>query len=527
MLRITVSQLTVWFLICVVLDTNQSYAVTTPETEPVREVIYLAYDEPRSWDPSIAVTNERDLHPNIYEPLVRYQLDGDSYRLEPVLAVAWEQSEDGLQWTFQLRQNVSFHDGEKFNALAVKTSIERTLQLARGAAFIWWGVTAIEVISEYEVKFITAKPMSIDLIAAAQYGAYIYSPKAARLGTEWFNRGNTAGTGPYVVSYWKRDHQIILEQNSDYWAGWPRDNHVEKVKYRIVRNGATQCQMMLAGKAHFITAYAYETLAVIAKSPGINIQQGQRMMNLNLVMNTQKYPTDNLKFRKALQHAMDYEGVAKHIYNNYVTLSRGPIPGALWGADRTIQPPSFDMELAKRYLRESGVPVQDWQLTMSYTSTNVQYGLVARVFQQNLAKIGVTLKLLPGPWNATADLARKLDSAPNLIPMMWWPTYVSPSDFLIGLYRTEKLPLFNLAYYANPEFDALVDAGRDLEAIDRELAITKYQQAQRIIMRDAVAIHFGDFVGRRTYSAEIEGVQDINPAYSETVFFHQVGVKLR
>ena len=104
--------------------------------------------------------------------------------------------------------------------------------------------------------------------------------------------------------------------------------------------------------------------------------------------------------------------------------------------------------------------------------------------------------------------------------MTWWPTYATPSDWLTGLFKTEEPANFNLSYYANPKYDALVDEGAELEAVDRVAAIERYQAAQRLLIDDAVAVFYADLKERVVHRADLQGVAP-NPAYN-TIFFHQL-----
>ena len=104
--------------------------------------------------------------------------------------------------------------------------------------------------------------------------------------------------------------------------------------------------------------------------------------------------------------------------------------------------------------------------------------------------------------------------------MTWWPTYPTPSDWLVGLFKTEKKTLFNLSHYSNPTFDKLVDEGIALEGQNREAAIAKYREAQRILMDDAPAIFYADIKTRVARRADIRGLE-VNPAYN-AVFFYRL-----
>ncbi len=107
---------------------------------------------------------------NAYETLVFYNPPGSEEVLGPALATSWESSEDGLTWTFHLRKGVKFHDGTDFNAEAVEYSVERTIDLGLGAAFIWDAVEEVNVIDDYTVEFKLKYAAPLDLVAASGYG---------------------------------------------------------------------------------------------------------------------------------------------------------------------------------------------------------------------------------------------------------------------------------------------------------------------------------------------------------------------
>ena len=140
------------------------------------------------------------------------------------------------------------------------------------------------------------------------------------------------------------------------------------------------------------------------------------------------------------------------------------------------------------------------------------------IFQSNLAKIGVTLELRPGPWGKVWDDAKKVESAPNIITLTWWPSYATPSDWLIGMFRTESPTVFNLSHYANAKYDQLVNEGVALEAVDRTAASARYGLAQQILVDDAVAIFVADLHGRVIHRKSVRGVT-FNPACEAVDFY--------
>jgi peptide/nickel transport system substrate-binding protein len=482
-------------------------------------LIYAAYADIKDWDPSAAFSLEVIMLVSVYEPLVWYNPPGSAEQLKPALATSWEKSADGLTWTFHLRKGVKFHDGEPFNAAAVKYSIERTMRMKKGAYYIWSAVNEIKVVDDNTVQFILKEPAPIDLIASSQYGAYIFSPKAGEKGTDWFMQGNAAGTGPYRVESWEKSQQVVLSKFDDYWGGWS-GSHFDRVILKIVLEKSTQVQMIKSGEADFASLIPVDALQALRKAPGVEVLTPTSWKNSMFLINTQKFPTDNINIRKALCYAWDYDAVINSIYNGLATKAEGPVPKTMWGHNPDLPNYTFDLDKAAQLIEQSGIPKEKLQLSLAYIATSQEYENCAQLLQANLAKIGVQLELLPGPWGTIWEKAKNLDTAPNLQSMTWWPTYPTPSDWLIGMFKTEKKTLFNLSHYSNPTVDALLDEGVKMEAVDRDAAIKAYREAQRIIVEDAAGIFYADILTRTVKRASVKGFTD-NPAYSG-IFYYQL-----
>ncbi len=482
-----------------------------------KTLVIAGYADMKDWDPSAAFSLEVFMLVNVYETLVRYNPPGAEKLLSPALAVSWETSPDGLTWTFHLRKGVKFHDGTPFNAAAVKYSIERTKKMKKGAYYIWAPVKEIKVVDEHTVQFLLKEPAPIDLIASSQYGAYIFSPAAAERGTEWFMKGNACGTGPYKVERWDKSQQVVMTKFDDYWGGW-KGKHFERVIYKIVTEKSTQVQMIKSGEADFASLVPVDALAGLRKNPDIEVLTPDGWKNSQFLINVKKFPTDNLKVRKAILAAWDYQAVVESIYNGLASVAEGPVPKTMWGHNPNLNNPKFDLKLAKKLIEESGIPKDKLKLTCAYIGTSQEYSNAAQLLQANLAKIGVELELKPGPWTTIWQQAKNLETAPNLQSMTWWPTYPTPNDWLIGLFKTEKKTLFNLSHYSNPEYDALVDKGVKLEGVDRAAAIKAYQQAQAILVDDAVAVFYADVKSRIVKRASVGGYV-YNPAYAAIRFY--------
>jgi peptide/nickel transport system substrate-binding protein len=480
-------------------------------------LVYAAYADIKDWDPSVAFSMEIIMLLGVYEPLVWYNPPGSAEQLRPALATSWEKSADGLTWTFHLRKGVKFHDGEPFNAAAVKFSIERTMKMKKGAYYIWSAVKELKVVDDNTVQFLLKEPAPIDLIASSQYGAYIFSPKSAEKGTDWFMQGHDAGTGPYRVASWEKSQQVVLKKFDGYWGGWS-GKHFDRIILKVVLEKSTQVQMIKSGEADFASLVPVDALQALKKAPGVEVLTPTSWKNSMFLINTQKFPTDNLKIRKALCYAWDYDAVIKSIYNGLASRAEGPVPKTMWGHNPNLPKYEFNLDKAAQLIKESGIPKDKLKLTLAYIATSQEYENCAQLLQANLAKIGVKLELLPGPWGTIWEKAKNLETAPNLQSMTWWPTYPTPSDWLMGMFKTEKKTLFNLSHYSNPEVDALIEKGLKMEGVDRAAAVKAYQEAQKIIVDDAAAIFYADIRSRIVKRASVKGFS-VNPAYSGLFFY--------
>lgn len=482
-------------------------------------LVHAAYADITDWDPSIAFSMEVVLLANVYETLVYYNPPGSDQLLRPGLATAWEQSADGLTWTFHLRKGVIFHDGEPFNAAAVKYSIDRTMKLQKGAYYIWLAVKEIKVLNDYTVQFQLKNAAPIDLIASSQYGSFIFSPKAAAKGTDWFMEGRAAGTGPYQVESWEKSQQTVLKKNEAYWGGWS-GSHFDRIIIKTVLEKSTQVQMIKTGEADFASLVPVDMMDSLKKTQGVEVITPKSWMNSMFLINTRKPPTDNLKVRQALAYAWDYNGVVNSIYNGMATVAEGPVPKTMWGHNPNLPQVEFNLEKAKQLIQESRVPQDQLKLSLAYISTSQEYENSAQLLQANLAKIGVQLELIAGPWGTIWNKAKDLATAPNLQSMTWWPTYPTPSDWLIGMFKTETPALFNLSHYSNAKVDSLLDKGVAMEGIDRAAAIRAFQEAQQLIVADVPAIFYADISARIVKRSSVKGFV-YNPAYSG-LFFYQL-----
>mgnify|MGYP006359859009 FL=1 len=471
----------------------------------------------KDWDPASAFSEEVRVLGNIYETLVVYNAPGSAEEFSAGLATSWESSDNGKTWTFKLRHGVKFHDGSAFNAAAVKKSIDYVKQLQQGAAFVWNGLDTVEALADDTVVLKFKSPTPANLIAAGQYAAYIIAPAAVEKGHDWMMAPNAIGTGPYKLGQVEQGQQVVLERFDGYWGGW-KEGQFDRVIVKVVSEAATRTQMIKNGEAGVAWDIPLDQLKVLGEDPSIKVSTAPSWKNFQFLINTQKYPTNNLAFRQALQYLWDYESVTKDILHGYGTVPKGPLPTSMWG-HASVPMATYDLDKARQLLEASGVPKQDWKVSMQYISG--VYSHAAELFQATASQVGVEVELRPGEWGVIWDKAKKLDTAPNLQSMAWWPTYPTPSDWLFGEFHTEKTTLFNLSHYSNPGFDQLIEEAVALEGSDRARSAEKYMQAQQQLVKDAPAIWYADMQQTRVSRKDIKGMErSLNPAYEAILYYN-------
>ena len=478
------------------------------------------YDDVNDWDPGSAFSLEVLPMSNIYEPLLWFDASVNPPIMIPALATSYLVSESGLKWTFNLREHVSFHDGMKFNASAVKYVVDRNKTLKKGPSYIWNYIERVEEDQEYQVSFYLKSPVALDKIVSSQYGAWIYSPNISKVGKDSMMNGYASGTGPYKLARWEKNSHIVLQRNENYWGGWKKKGHFDSVVIRVVTEASTRLQMLRKGLADYAILIPTHLISTVRDRADILVKYFPSWLNHFYLINTKKPPTDNIWVRRAIASCFNRDILTKYIYPNSANKASGAVPGNL----TLILPPDtlieFSLKRAERYIERSGIKKEDIKIDLSYVSTSEEYRLTSLMLLDNLRKIGIGLDLKPGLWSSNWDKARNFKTSPNIISMAWWPTLSSPSDWFYGLYKTQKEPLFNLSYYSNSRVDSLIDLAWTQESLSTDSSIANYKKIQDILIDDCVLIPAVDLNIQAVYSKDIVGLKG-NPAYS-TLFIYNL-----
>jgi len=481
---------------------------------------YATYGTFADINPVSGFSDESIMNQNLYETLTFYNPPGSAETLSPKLATSWSSNSDSTEWTFNLRSGVTFHDGTPFNADAVKYSINLVKESGLGAAFIHDPITGIEVVDDLTVKFTLSYPAPLDVILSSGYGAYMLSPGAADEDLDWYRAGNDAGTGPYMIESYDPSARLIVDQYPAYWGGW-EDGQFTKVVFEIIEDPTVREQLIRSGEIEFTYGLPWENYETLSSVEGVDVVRTPSFQNLLGLLNTRRPPLDNASVRRALALSFPYKVVAENLYAGYGTQATGAVPTGIWGSIPEASM-SQDLEEAERLLAEAGIGRDELNVVWTYVAGDLNEQQVGEIWRAELSRIGVNLEVKGMTWDAQWDQAMtNPEAAQDIFAFYWWPTYVTPYDFLVSMFHSEDEPFFGLSYYNNPAFDAMIDEAASLSGTDQQTAAGMFQQAGQMLVDDAVAVFMLDLPDIHVIRSDVSGYVN-NPGYPHVVYWYNL-----
>ncbi len=477
-----------------------------------------------TWDPSASFSTEALYMANLYEPLLWVNPPGSADKYTPALAETWEYSNDGQTWTVHLRKGVKFHDGADLNADAVIKSISRTITLGQGAAFIWGPVASMESPDPMTVVFKLKYAAPMELIAGSTYAAWIFSPKAidaAAKDDKYFEQGLEAGTGPYKLESYTAGKEVILAKFGDYWGGWKGGANFEKVVVSIVPEAVTQQQMLEGGQVDLALSLPLENIDLFKANNKFTVQEEPTLFNYVGYLNTKKPPLDNKLVRQAIAYAIPYDDVIAVGAQGYGTQARSAVPKGVWPYSDAVFQYKQDLAKAQDLMKQAGLAGKTTKLTLTYASENQAEERFAPVVKDALAQIGFDVEIKPMLWPQQWKLAKDDPTkAQDIFLLLYWPTYSDAgSDNLFSMLHSEKKPYFNLGYYANPEFDKMIDGAAPLMVTDPAKSQEMYTQAMNLVAQDSPMLFFYDTKSPYVVPKYLQGFK-YNMNYPFSTFFY-------
>ena len=405
----------------------------------------------------------------VYSTLMSLDPDARPY---PDLAESFEMSEDGLTYTFKLRPNVKFHNGDDLTAEDVKFTFERLKAPDSGYSY---GsqvetISSVEAVDPQTVKFTLSAPTGPFLIYMAFPGSSIVSKKVVESGHDL--NAQPIGSGPFkFVSYQPRS-KIIFEKNPDYYeAGKP---YLDGLEMHLIADATALTNAVVSGTVNFSNEIPPKDWATVQSVPGLTGAALEGSRYYWLLPNNEHKPFDNVKVRQAVAQAIDRQAIVNGAFFGQATpISGGVIPEWNWAyAGLTHFKPGADLEKAKALLAEAGFP-DGFETSITVASSFPAMVAMAPIIQANLAAIGVKATI------STMEIPRYWDevwgpSNFDITTMYWVSPLADPDDFVTNNYKCGMA--INVQKSCSPDMDQLLDEAKSATTEDARKAAYKKQQ---------------------------------------------------
>lgn len=317
---------------------------------------------------------------NVYEGLYRLNDDGE---VEPLLAESSTVSDDGLNYTFTLRDGVTFHSGDPLTSADVKSSIERvTAEDSQSARKKSFAVISDIATPDDKTVSITLSSPSISFIYNLSY-IWVVNDTAEDLKTA------EDGTGPYTLGTWKRGSSLSLDRWADYW-GEAAFN--KEVVFNYFTDASALSNALVTNQIDIITSVqSPDQLSQFTDNADFVVSDGNSTTKELLAFNDRVAPFDQVAVRKAVYSAIDTKKLLNSIWGDYGTLIGSMVPPTdPWYEDLTQVNP-YDPELSKTLLAEAGL-ADGFEFTLDTPSYD-PHPAVAEFLQSELAKVGITVNI--------------------------------------------------------------------------------------------------------------------------------------
>ncbi len=402
------------------------------------------------------------------EPLFDYDASSNFY---PRLAESWERIDD-LTWQFKLRQGVTFHNGEPFNAESVKYTIESTLDPENAYVNASWlqDIDRVEILDDYTVNIITKSPNRSFLYNLGW--AYMLPPKAAEeLGDDFATQ--PIGTGSYKFVKYVANDELVMDRNEEYWGEKPKP---ATLVFKALPESATRMAALETGEVSIITNLSPDSFERIEAIPDLEVVTGEPMRIIHLAFEYDRPPFDNPKLREAFQYAVDRQALVDTILNGLGTpADRHIYHPSMFGFNEELTSYTYDPEKAKALLAEAGYPDG---ITVSLACPDGRYlrdKVICEAIVGQFAEAGITADLMTAEWGSFWQQA--VTGREHDLFLLGWQA-VDPYNQINWWFTCDGSP----SKYCNPDVDALI-AQAQASADDQEV-IDMTKEIQQLIWDD-------------------------------------------
>jgi len=419
----------------------------------------------------------------IYEGLVQFSRDRE---IVPALALSWEASEDGTEWTFELREGVKFHDGTDFTSAAVRASYDNLMNpdLVANRRGNYTLIQEIDDSEDYIVRFVT-DPSNPDFASLmSDSSSFIVSPAALEQYGDDFGR-NPVGTGPYKFVEWIPNEHVLTERFDDYWGELPS---AKEVVYRSIPEVSTRVVVLRTGEADVVFGLPASDIEALEQEDGLTVHTEPSLSIVMMEPRVSLPPLDDVRVRRALNLAIDRNAILSSIMKGAaLPLNTPGVPGL----PETIEfdPIPYDPDQAKALLAEAGYPdgidvnitytggrfAGDDQLVQAIQGFWSQVGIRATIDRVDYTTFVAALRIDP------MEMAGEI-----LMPSR---SSVTNDYHLYRMYHTDAThaDAAQRSGYSNPAVDELLEAQR--AEFDPEKRKELFAEIQQLLWDDMPMIY--------------------------------------
>lgn len=470
---------------------------------------------------------------NIFDRLVDVEVgtDGNS-KIVPSLAESWDISDDGLEYTFHLRQGVKFHNGNDFTAEDVAYTFHRMLTVEggvntefidqiKGADELLAGETdtleGVEVADDYTIKVTLKEPFAGFLASISSPGVSIYDSEATEAAGDQFGMDPavTVGTGPFEFSSWSFNNQLVLTRNEDYWKG---ASGLPGVVIKIIPDTETQSMMFESGELDILDLdYAADSVDRFTETYPDQIVQGPRVGIVYFTMNFNKEPFQDVRVRKAVQMSIDRQAILDALYGGRGQVEQGIFPHGLIGFNPDQEEIKYDPEAAKALLAEAGYADGFDMEIAADSSASDTMTMALEIVSDQLAEVGIRAEIKN--YDESTWLETRKSGELGSFMSTWSADYNDPDNFIYTFFGNEEKTRIRSINYPDTEVMERVAKARTIVNEDERLAEYKALE-EKIIHEDAAWVPMFSRLHLFAVSKRVQGFAPLWSGLSDQLFYN-------
>ena len=319
------------------------------------------------------------------------ELDNTTGEVKPALATEWSISEDGTEYTFKLREGVTFHDGSPFDADDVVATFVAGADPANAYAADYEGTT-VEIIDPLNIKIITETPDVTYFRRLAE--RQIISNEQFEAGGNQAIEEAPVGTGAFKFVEWQKGDKIVLAANEDYWdAGKP---YVAELIFRPIPESSTRLAAIQTGEVNIVNRLSADEARTLLNAEDVNVVRYPADRVYYIAFNNLStgigQPTESPLVRQAMNHAVDRQAIIDGLFNGFARLSTGFVTPSNLGFDESLEPFAYDPDKARDLLAEAGF-ADGFEIGMACPiGAYTNFEEVCQAIADDLSEVGITLE---------------------------------------------------------------------------------------------------------------------------------------